>query len=101
MTTRSVTKQLAGIEDLLLGVGSVQQTRAATLLTINKIALVWPVATLAELKALDTAMFVFSDLIAATYKRYYFSSSSTATANDGAVVMPNSGVGRWLQSTAA
>lgn len=37
MTTRTITKALAGVEDLLLGVGSVNQTRNGSTVAISKI----------------------------------------------------------------
>ena len=56
---------------------------------------------LANLKALDTNSFTIAQTLGHTVigegaGLYYFDSSSVATANDGNIVMPDSGTGRWI-----
>ena len=58
----SVTKSLAGIEDLLLGVGQVNQQRSGGTYPITKIRLIWPCADTAELTNLDTERFKYAYL---------------------------------------
>lgn len=57
MANRVVTKNLAGVEDLLLGKGVVTQTRAGQAYPIEKLSLVWSCNTVEELEQLDTSKF--------------------------------------------
>lgn len=57
MVDRVITKNLAGLEDLLLGEGQENQTRSGDLYPITKIKLLWPCTTLIELQTLDPAKF--------------------------------------------
>lgn len=57
MADRVITKNLAGIEDLLLGEGQENQVRSGDLYPITKIKLLWPCSTLEELQALDPTKF--------------------------------------------
>lgn len=57
MAQRNVTKNLAGVEDLLLGKGVVTQTRAGQDYPIEKLSLVWSCNTVEELEQLDTSKF--------------------------------------------
>lgn len=66
MTT--VTKSLAGLEDLLLGQGSVSQTRSGHTYPITKITLLWPCANEAELTSLDTEVIKYAYLAGAIYR---------------------------------
>lgn len=101
MTVRTVTKQLAAVEDLLLGTGTEQQLRNELLQTVTKIELYQPVATLATLKALDTAKYVYAAILDSTIRSFYFDSTSVAVADDTLVVLPDTGAGRWLRNTTA
>lgn len=74
MNTAVIRKNLAGQEDLLLGVGALTQTRNSKPYEINKVTLTAHVNSLAELDDLDTTKFLFAVLydsgsnMATTYK---------------------------------
>lgn len=53
MLERSITKALAGLEDLLFGRGSVTQARAGGSYVINKLSVPWVLTDAAELGSLD------------------------------------------------
>lgn len=67
MVARIVTKHLAGVEDLLLGSGSVEQERAGDLYPITKLSTVWVANSVAELADLDTQKFTKAIVGAALY----------------------------------
>lgn len=67
MVARIVTKHLAGVEDLLLGSGSVQQERASGLYPITKLSTVWVANSVAELANVDTQKFTKAIVGAALY----------------------------------
>lgn len=53
MSTREITKELAGQEDIMFGQGSVSQTRQSGSVTVTKIQVAAYVETRADLKLLD------------------------------------------------
>jgi hypothetical protein len=53
MTINVLTKALAGVQDLLFGQGTASQTRDGSAVSINRIEMIKPLATLADLQALD------------------------------------------------
>lgn len=57
MVDRVITKNLAGVEDLLFGKGTVNQTRSGDVYPIEKISMVWACDTVEELAELDTEKF--------------------------------------------
>lgn len=67
MAARIVTKHLAGVEDLLLGSGSVEQERAGDLYPITKLSTVWAANSVAELANLDTQKFTKAIVGSALY----------------------------------
>lgn len=67
MAARIVTKHLAGVEDLLLGSGSVEQERAGDLYPITKLSTVWVANSVAELANVDTQKFTKAIVGAALY----------------------------------
>lgn len=67
MVARIVTKHLAGVEDLLLGSGSVEQERAGDLYPITKLSTVWVANSVAELADLDTQKFTKAVVGSALY----------------------------------
>lgn len=67
MVARIVTKHLAGVEDLLLGSGSVEQERAGDLYPITKLSTVWAANSVAELADLDTQKFTKAIVGSALY----------------------------------
>lgn len=73
MAQRIVSKNLAGLEDLLLGKGSTQQERAGQTYPITKIPFLYPCDSIAERDALDTTKFQYAvvfDAGVATFYRY-------------------------------
>ena len=73
MAERIVSRNLAGLEDLLLGKGSTQQERAGQTYPITKIPFLYPCDSLAERDALDTTKFQYAVVFnagVATFYRY-------------------------------
>ena len=73
MAERIVSRNLAGLEDLLLGKGSTQQERAGQTYPITKIPCLYPCDSLAERDALDTTKFQYAvvfDAGVVTFYRY-------------------------------
>lgn len=72
MAQRIASKNLAGLEDLLLGKGTVYQERASETYPVTKIPFLYPCDSLAERDMLDTDKFqyavVFDSGIATFYK---------------------------------
>lgn len=60
MAERIVSKNLAGLEDLLLGKGTVNQERAAQTYPISKIPFIYPCDSIAERDLLDTDKFQYA-----------------------------------------
>lgn len=67
MVARIVTKHLAGVEDLLLGSGSVEQERAGGLYPITKLSTAWVANSVAELVNVDTQKFTKAIVGSALY----------------------------------
>lgn len=73
MAQRIVSKNLAGLEDLLLGKGIVYQERASETYPVTKIPFLYPCDSLAERDALDTTKFQYAVVFnagVATFYRY-------------------------------
>ena len=73
MAERIVSRNLAGLEDLLLGKGSTQQERAGQTYPITKIPFLYPCDSIAERDLLDTTKFQYAvvfDAGVATFYRY-------------------------------
>lgn len=86
MTTRTVKKNLAGENDLLLGEGSVIQTRNDAPYTIEKIRTIRPVNSIAELNALDVDQFVKAALFESdTITLYAYSVGSGLWVEQGVI----------------
>ena len=68
MAERIVTKNLAGVEDLLLGLGTEQQTRNGNEYPITKLSLPWACLDIAELLELDTTKFTQALVSGIAYK---------------------------------
>ena len=71
MAQRIVSKNLAGLEDLLLGKGTVHQERASETYPITKIPFLYPCDSLAERDALDTSKFQYSAVFEAGVVTFY------------------------------
>lgn len=73
MAERIVSRNLAGLEDLLLGKGTVYQERAAQTYPITKVPILYPCDSVAELDLLDTNKFQYAvvfDAGVVTFYRY-------------------------------
>lgn len=66
MTT--VTKSLAGLEDLLLGTGVENQQRGGNTYPISRISLLWPCEDEADLANIDTNLIKFAYLKGSIYR---------------------------------
>jgi len=97
-TTRQIKKVLASMQDLALGTGTVVQNRNGASTTVNKINLPFIQQTVADIKLLDTNKHQFASVNASgTIATYYYNSASAAAVDDDLVLLPLSGVGRWLK----
>ena len=73
MAERIVSRNLAGLEDLLLGKGTISQERAAKVYPIGKIPILYPCDSVAERDLLDTTKFQYAAVFDAgvvTFCRY-------------------------------
>lgn len=73
MAERVVSKNLAGLEDLLLGKGTVHQERATQTYLITRVPILYPCDSVAERDALDTTKFQYAvvfDAGVVTFYRY-------------------------------
>ena len=71
MAERIVSRNLAGLEDLLLGKGSTHQERAGQTYPITKIPFLYPCDSLAERDALDTSKFQYAIVFDAGVVKFY------------------------------
>ena len=71
MAERIVSKNLAGLEDLLLGKGTVNQERAAQTYPISKIPILYPCDSIAERDLLDTNKFQYAVVFSAGVVTFY------------------------------
>lgn len=71
MAERIVSRNLAGLEDLLLGKGSTQQERAGQTYLITKIPFLYPCDSIAELYLLDTSKFQYAAVFDAGVVTFY------------------------------
>ncbi|MDX1810300.1 MAG: hypothetical protein R3240_00010 [Gammaproteobacteria bacterium] len=105
-TTRVVTKVLAGVQDLLFGVGSVTQSRAGANVTIDKIDMPLPVANIATLQGdtIDPSKFRFALALCHTAANdggggpFYWDPTDTTSTDDNGTVLVSTfsgATGRW------
>ena len=71
MAQRVVSKNLAGLEDLLLGKGTVYQERATQTYPVTKIPFIYPCDSTAELDLLDTDKFQYAAVFDAGQVVFY------------------------------
>ncbi|UOF81452.1 hypothetical protein [Caudoviricetes sp.] len=101
-TSRTISKVLAGAEDLLLGAGTATQNRNGNAVPISKLNLPFVFTSIANIKAADTTKHNLAFLnISNTTLEYRYDSTSTATADDDLVLQPAVGSGRWLRNVNA
>ena len=78
----TINKSLAGEEDLLLGSGSVMQTRNSQDVEINKLRIIKPVSSVSELNALDTDKYLEAAIFNATTNSLAFKQYRDAAWQD-------------------
>lgn len=93
MPIRNIRKNLAGIQDLLLGVGTANQSRGDATVAMTKIDLPIVVADTVELAALDTADYTRARIYINQFAYQDYILDPTATVG---VIAPDSGLGYWL-----
>lgn len=112
MTSKTVTKQLAGQQDILVGVGSVTQTRQSGTREIDRLDLIKPVTNLAALKVLvvsdENNLFGKVSLLGLASENderggmfVYSAATDPGTADDIDIVAAFGGVGAWTRYKAS
>ena len=96
MTVRNVRKQLLGMEDILQGVGTQEQTRNSQAFVIGMIDAPYAVNTTAELTALNTSVYKRGRIYSSTTVFTDYIYDATATAG----IAPDIGTGFWVVSLA-
>lgn len=107
MTVNVLSKALAGVQDILFGQGSQAQTRKGSSVNVNRIELTKPLATLADLKALDMSDENNYYPYAETYglsavgdgdsRSWWFDSTEAQTSDNNQTIIKGAGVtvGCW------
>lgn len=86
------------MEDLLLGTGTADQVRGDVTLPITRMSIDFIFNDIEQIKSLNTSkikQIIFTDTDGKRYP-YDYIASSTLTANDDDVLLPTSGIGRWI-----
>jgi len=100
MVARVVNKQLAGLEDLLLGSGTEEQERYSGTREITKINMLHFVASIDAVRLVDYTQFLHVQVESnTTANQYYFDPDATA-ADDGLEVLTPvtaPATGRWIR----
>lgn len=96
--TRNIKKQLICMEDIAQGVGSVQQDRAQSQVTVHKVDIPFAISSVADMQALDIAKY--------TRARVYDSDGVQSVdyvydPNATTGISSNTGAGRWVGVTRA
>ena len=106
MGVRNIKKQLAGVEDLLLGNGAQVQERNSGNVAITRITLLQPVPLISNLKDLDIEKYIYAMTTGQDTINdgnggfYYLDELSTDTESLPDIVKPNNfNVGRWKRLT--
>jgi len=111
MVTRTISKELGGVEDLLFGDGLVSQSRGGSNYTINRILKLHPLNTKAELIALDTLQvnkyYGQVELLGFTNKGdggggvYWYDVTEPIASDNGSTILAPTGVtvGCWKKIT--
>ena len=71
MAERIVSRNLAGLEDLLLGKGTINQERASQVYPISKIPILYLCDSVAERDLLDTTKFQYAAVFDAGVVTFY------------------------------
>ena len=100
MVARVVNKQLAGLEDLLLGSGTEEQERYSGTREITKINMLHFVASIDAVRSVDYTQFLHVQVESnTTANQYYFDPNATADDDGLEVLLPVTApaTGRWLR----
>ncbi len=107
MAINLITKSLIGVQDMLIGIGSVQQTRGGSPITVDRIDLIKPLPTTADLITLDmtnTDLFYSSVITMGAVTIgdggglvWWFDSAESIASNNGTTIIAGNGlaVGCW------
>lgn len=96
-TSREIRKALAGVQDLALGVGIVSQNRNGNLVNMTKINVPFIFQSVEDIKTANTEHYQYVLLnYGGIPVFFYYDQDSIATPDNALVLLPVSGVGRWL-----
>lgn len=97
MSSRILTKILAGIQDLQTGIGSESQVRGKATISVNRVDVPVAVNTSAEIQNIVTSQYqharLYIDTELTLYIDYRFDS---AASTGGGNIVPNNGGGAWV-----
>lgn len=108
MSFRTLTKVLAGVPDLLLGRGTVSQTRNGTAYNIERLAVLKPVTSMAALRAVATvdedAKYFEALVHTGGNGTFFYFDAASMSVDDGATILKPDDIlaanpGRWLKLT--
>lgn len=96
--TNVIKKVLAGLEDFSLGYGTENQIRGGQHVSITKVNAEWIFNSISDIKSIDVSKIKHVTLITSgnVIRKYDYLSSSTLVSNDDDVLLPVSGIGRWV-----
>jgi len=112
MTINTLTKALGGVQDLLFGIGTKDQTRNETIYAIERIQMIKPLATLAALIALDVTdednFYPYAKTLGALTagdgdsREWWFDVSEAISSDNGYDIIAGNGatVGCWKLASA-
>lgn len=87
-----VTKNLAGLEDFAIGVGTLQQARAGSVVQVSRARIPKAVSSTAELGPISSSIYQYAVVVDNTGAVTYY----TYSATDNTGVPSTSGPGSWL-----
>lgn len=88
-----VTKNLAGLEDFAIGVGTAQQARAGSVVEVSKVRVPKAVTSTAELGPISSSIYQYAVVVTPLGEVTYYVYSAT----DNTGVPSTSGPGSWLE----
>jgi len=101
---KTIQKQLAGHQDLLIGSGTVSQIRGESSQQIRRIELAFIFRTLDEIRDLDTTLYTRAQLHQQGANiEYWYDATSNASDDSDLVLLPTSApaLGRWRKVVAS
>ena len=91
-TIRNITKQLAGMEDIVQGQGTINQTRNDVVYTINKVDTPFSVLSIAAMQALDIDVYTRARVYSTNTDFIDYIYDPLATSG----ITPDVGAGYWI-----